>query len=152
MKIQLSILSFFVFTHFGCSLFSEENNLEESYIITISSSSISASNREPILITVTIENTLENTISWGSGSSSCQLSALVRINKNDFQLPINRYCVTDMVNWELNPGQTRSESWNWVGEYDDGSLIDTLGIGNYSIYGTAGDWISKFPVEVEIIE
>ncbi len=142
---QLFLLSAIGLIMIGCS----KSNQDEDYIITISSSEIVTSIQEPVTISVTIENLSENEISWGSGSSSCQLTAFVRINNKDYSIDI-KFCTADYSPWILDPNETRTESWNWIGEYFHDSVFDTLDSGTYTIYGAAGDWISESPIEVEV--
>lgn len=145
---QLFILSAIGLIMIGCS----QSNQDEDYIITISSSEIITSIQEPATISVTIENLSENEISWGSGSSTCQLKAFVKINNIDYSIFIHRACTYDYIPWVLDPGHIRTESLNWIGEYSHNSVFDTLDPGTYTLYGAAGDWISDSSIEVEVTD
>ncbi len=92
----------------------------------------------PITLTITANNTGDEVIAWGEGSSSCQLSAVVLIDTDQFPIDL-RVCTMDLVPQELAAGETRTESWAWHGEFLVQGALDTLPHGEYRIQATAGN-------------
>ena len=102
-----------------------------------------------ITVTVIAENPTDSAIEFGTGSSSCQLTAVVRFNNQDYSIASNRVCLTDYVVHSLDPGEQISENWIWYGEiYVDGAP-QPLPVGTYEIRGAAGQYNSS-PAIVDI--
>lgn len=91
----------------------------------------------PITLTITATNKGDEVFAWGEGSSSCQLSAVVLIDTDQFPIDL-RMCTMDLVPQELAAGETRTESWVWHGEFLVQGALDTLPHGEYRIQATAG--------------
>lgn len=91
----------------------------------------------PITLTVNASNTGDEPITWGEGSSSCQLSAVVLVGTDEFPVDV-RVCTMDLVPQELAPGETRTESWEWRGELLVQGRVDTLPRGEYRVQAFAG--------------
>ena len=92
----------------------------------------------PLVITVTAVNQGEERVVWGQGSSSCQLTAEV-LDAGVYYPIGDRVCTADYGPQGLDPGASRTETWEWDGTYrrDDGAV--TLQSGAYQIRGRAGD-------------
>lgn len=91
----------------------------------------------PIALTITAANTGDEVVTWGEGSSSCQLSAIVFVGTDEFPIDL-RMCTADVVPQELAPDGTRTESWEWRGELLVQGRVDTLPRGEYRIQAVAG--------------
>lgn len=88
--------------------------------------------------TVTVQNTSAERITWGMGSSSCQLSLIV-IADNVRHRADFRACTDDLGEQGLNPGETRVEVFSWGGHVPDieGQPF-LLPDGRYRVVGAAG--------------
>jgi len=102
-------------------------------------------------VTVTAENPTTLPIEFGSGSSNCQLSAVIRIDNQDHSMPSSRPCLADYVVQSLGPGEHRVESWIWYGEILVEGELEHLPTGSYEIRGVAGAYKSH-PLNVEILD
>ena len=148
MRIALRLLSFAAFTAAlaGCSL-GDENKLE----LTVSVSNAVVSPGEAVRISVTAENVGSTRISWGHGSSTCQLHVVARVDGRDYLAPdITRICTADYVEMALDPGQGRTESFDWTGHIARDSLV-MLPPGTYGIRGAAGDNWKSPPLSLQVV-
>jgi len=67
---------------------------------------------------VTVENTGSERITWGMGSSSCQLSLFVIAD--GIRHPVNHeVCTDDLGEQGLNAGERRTEDFEWGGAVPD---------------------------------
>lgn len=99
---------------------------------------------------VTVENNGTGRITWGMGSSSCQFSLFVIAD--DIRHPIEeRVCTADLVEQGLDPGESRSETFEWDGHIPDieGQPF-LLPEGKYQVIGTAGSESSSKPISVTV--
>jgi hypothetical protein len=137
----------------GCSLFHDEDCRDLAGLrVTISASGHRTSRLDPVIITVTAENTGDSRVVWGYGSSTCQLGAVVRIDGADYRTGEIRGCTQDVVELWLDPGQTRTESWGWYGGIWTDQGGEVLPAGRYRLYGTAGSWVSSNGIVIEVFE
>ncbi|NIN98771.1 MAG: hypothetical protein GTN93_21200 [Anaerolineae bacterium] len=132
----------------GCSLFEDEENLE----VRISASASVASPSDPVTLTVTAENRGGSRVLWGKGSSTCQLTTVVRVEGREYPAPdITKVCTADLVEAGLDPGETRTEVFHWRGH---ATLPDTFGVllpGKYEVRGAAGNKARSAPVVIEVM-
>ncbi len=90
-------------------------------------------------VTVTLTATSTgDAVAWGQGSSSCQLTAVVRVDGTDHSIDL-RGCTDDLVLQGVTAGGTRVEQWTWSGEYLAESGFEPLPAGRYHLYALAGD-------------
>ena len=90
-------------------------------------------------VTVTLTATSTgDAVAWGQGSSSCQLTAVVRVEGTDYSIDL-RGCTDDLVLQGVTAGGTRVEQWTWSGEYLVESGFEPLPAGRYHLYALAGD-------------
>ena len=130
----------------SCSLFDDDD-----LRVTISTDEIVLSPGEELWISVTAENHGNTRISWGEGSTTCQLHLVVRFHSVDHVAPvIGRLCTSDMREMALDPGETETDVLPWTGYiYRDSLLL--LPPGKYEIRGAAGDVAKSEPVEIEVV-
>lgn len=76
-------------------------------------------------------------VAWGQGSSSCQLTAVVRVDGDDYPIDV-RPCTDDLVLQGVGHGMTLTEAFSWNAEYVVGGKLDTLDAGRYQLYALAG--------------
>lgn len=137
----------------GCSLFHDEDCKDLAGLrVTISASGHRTSRLDPVLITVTAENTGDSRVVWGYGSSTCQLGAVVRIGGTDYHSHEIRGCSRDVVELWLDPGQSRTENWGWRGGILTHKGGEVLPPGRYRLYGAAGSWLSSDGIVIEVLE
>lgn len=105
-------------------------------VLTLSSSDVSVS--DSVTLTVTATNAGSERIVWGHGSSSCQLTAWVRVGLRTVQID-DRACTEDLAPQGLDSGESRTESWKWNAVVFDAGTVDTLPPGGYRLVATAGD-------------
>jgi hypothetical protein len=105
---------------------------------------------EPALIHVTATNAGERPVSWGPGSSNCQLHLLVRVEGGERFAPINRICTGDSRMYTLRPGESRTESMTWEGIVQQGDAVVRLEPGTYEVRGAAGRFATSRPVPIEV--
>ncbi|MGH7599251.1 MAG: hypothetical protein ACREOI_23075 [bacterium] len=130
---------------YGCSIFGEDERVE----VALAASAATVSSTNPVTINVTANNQGEGRVVWGRGSSSCQLGAVIQVGNENCRIDI-RACTSDLAEQGLEPGEHRNESWLWDGQIFQNNQAGPLPAGRYKIYGTAGGWLSKAPIEIEI--
>lgn len=91
----------------------------------------------PITVTISATST-GDPVAWGQGSSSCQLTAVVRVDGEDHSIDV-RGCTDDLVLQGVVAGGTLTEQWTWSGEYVVDGVLDTLPVGRHRLYALAGD-------------
>jgi hypothetical protein len=130
----------------ACSLF-DGDDLD----ISVSAPGGVVSPGEALAVEVTAENRGDSRVTWGEGSSTCQLHLEVRLDGHDYLAPaVPRICTADYVEMGLDPGQARTEVLSWAG-YVLRDSLELLLPGTYALRGAAGsDWKSP-PIEVEIV-
>ena len=106
--------------------------------VTLSTSSPTFPADGPFGITVTAVNQSSRRVQWGEGSSGCQLDAVIRVAGRDYSVLATRVCTADFGPHALEPGASRTETWEWEGEYltDDGLV--PVPAGTYQFRGRAG--------------
>jgi len=91
----------------------------------------------PVTVTLTATST-GDAVTWGQGSSSCQLTAVVRVAGRDHSIDL-RGCTDDLVLQGVIADGTRVEQWTWSGEYLVDTGFEPLPAGRYELYALAGD-------------
>ena len=91
----------------------------------------------PVTVTITATST-GDAVAWGQGSSSCQLTAVVRVDGRDHSIDL-RGCTDDLVLQGVVAGGTRVEQWSWSGEYLTDTGFEPLPTGRYDLFALAGD-------------
>ena len=103
----------------------------------------------PFTFGITARNDGDEPITWGQGSSSCQLEAFVRVDGQDYRFA-SRVCTSDLAPQGLEPGASRTERLLFEGQYFDGTTPVPLPPGEYEFRGAAGDVARSRHVKVEI--
>ena len=111
-------------------------------------STVSPSN--PGEYVVAVENNGDERITWGIGSSSCQLSLFVIADNVRHRIDW-RVCTEDLIEQGLDPGESRSETFQWDGHVPDieGQPF-LLPEGRYQVIGTAGSEGESEPLSVRV--
>jgi hypothetical protein len=104
---------------------------------TANQSVASASN--PVTVTVTAENIGDRRVVWGHGSGSCQLGLVVRVGTTDLEAGPPRMCTMDYAEHGLDPGESRTEVFEWSGEALRDRTMIQLDPGVYELLGAAGE-------------
>ena len=88
---------------------------------------------------------------WGRGSSSCQLTLAVLTPVGQRYTADVRACTEDLVEQGLDPGASRTETFEWGGEaYQDGEMI-YLTPNTYRLIANAGQKGESQPLELQLI-
>ena len=106
--------------------------------VTITASATTVSRDAPIRIEVTASNRGDALVRWGAGSSSCQLGLRIESETSGQDVSLAVPCTMDMVDHELAPGASRSESWTWNATAGLGSE-EPVPPGRYRLVGFAGE-------------
>ena len=104
----------------------------------------------PATLTVRARNVGASRIVWGQGSSSCQLHAVARVEGVDRRTVESRICLDDIVEQGLDPGEVRTESWEWSGEVIFDAEPEALPPGRYEVRGAAGATLST-PIDMDVL-
>lgn len=124
---------------------------DDDIVLTILSQGGTASASSSVELTVTAVNRGDTRVVWGKGSSSCQLSAVVRLGLRDVEAAIPRGCTDDLAEQGLDPGESRTETFEWQGSVDLGPRFEPLPPGLYQVRGAAGsEWVSD-AVEIRVV-
>jgi hypothetical protein len=91
----------------------------------------------PVTVTLTATST-GDAVAWGQGSSSCQLTAVVRVAGKDHSIDL-RGCTDDLVLQGVVAGGSRVEQWSWNGQYLTDTGFEPLPAGRYELHALAGD-------------
>lgn len=136
-------------TVMGCAAFALDGDL----VVSSRVADDGATPGDPALIEVTAQNTGDSRIQWGNGSSSCQLSLVVRVDGEDWRAIDRRGCTLDYAPQALGAGESRTETIPWGGEVlrkgSQGPVM-RLEPGVYEVRGAAGDVASSAPVAVRV--
>lgn len=120
----------------GCAILDLGGDLE----VTITLDVPEASPGAPARMSVTARNTSSSRIVWGQGSGSCQLNAAAHVNGTWVPIdPVGGGCTKDVRQWGLDPGEFRTEVFNWDGRVVRGQQAEQLPPGTYPVRGEAGD-------------
>jgi hypothetical protein len=103
----------------------------------------------PITMTVVAENASSRRVTWGQGSSSCQLGAVVRVGQESREVFARRACTADLIEQGLDAGESRTESWEWGAEVFGEMGIDSVSPGTYLVRGAAGT--AAFSEELAVV-
>ena len=123
---------------------------EDPLVVTITASAPTVSADAPVSLTITIENTGDTRLEWGSGSSACRLFARVVVDDQEYAVPWDEVCTADMVTYALEPGATDTQTKTWDGSIGrDGGSVD-LPAGSYEVHG-AGGKLTSAPVTLEVV-
>ncbi len=120
----------------GCTLLAPHGLLVEAVAVDAV-----AAPDNPAMVRVTATNTGSTTVTWGRGSSTCQLHLRVRIDGVEYFAPDGRVCTRDLRTHALGPGESRTEGIDWSGWIQRGEGPDTrerLAPGKYELLGAAG--------------
>jgi len=117
----------------GCGDLFGSSDLE----LTLAVSDTLVGPNRSITVTLTATST-GDAVAWGQGSSSCQLTAVVRVDGADHGIDL-RGCTDDLVLQGVVAGGTLTEHWTWSGEYVVNGEFVTLPAGRYRLYALAGD-------------
>ena len=93
---------------------------------------------DPGVFNVTAENRGDDRVVWGMGSSSCQLGLIVQDVDGEWRSIDFRGCTDDLVEQGLDPGESRTESFEWGGTIVVNGQDQTLPSGQYRVRGVAG--------------
>jgi hypothetical protein len=118
----------------GCAELGPPGSLQ----VTLAVTGAHASPSDPAVITVTAVNNTTTRMSWGTGSSSCTLTAAVRVAGAWVPILGERVCTTDTTEHALDAGQTRTEAFGWHGHVRRNGQTELLAPGTYLIRGQAG--------------
>jgi hypothetical protein len=135
----------------GCSLSDSDDEACQDLVVTIEASQQVVSPSEYVTLTVTAQNRGPSRVVWGYGSSSCQLGAAVRIAGIDLPTHGVRACADDIAEHGLGPGESRQETWAWNGAVSGKQGPGYLAPGNYEVRGAAGAFLSRNPVNIEVV-
>lgn len=133
-----------------CSTLNDDSSGLVVFDVSVSADRYWTSSVDPCTLTVTVENSGNIRGLWGTGSSSCQLGAQVRLGHSDFPMVIDRVCSDDLAEQGLDAGAWRTERWIWDGRIFIGTSMKRLPAGIYRVFGAAGMWKSPESVEIEI--
>jgi hypothetical protein len=109
-----------------------------------------ASPEAPALITVTATNVGESRVTWGPGSSTCQLGLIVRVGGGDHHATAERICTADTRTFVLEPGESRSEVLEWDGQAQVDGEVVRLEPGDYELRGVAPPVGTSAPVVITL--
>lgn len=133
----------------GCALLDDDDSARLE--IGVSASSDTLAPESPIELTVKAFNSGEKPILLGIGSSSCWMSAVVRIDGVDLPIVDDRICTQDVAGQELAAGASRVESFSWSGTVIGDTGFEQLEPGTYRVYGKAGEFLSESFITIEVI-
>jgi hypothetical protein len=103
----------------------------------------------PITLTVTATNEGGEPVTWGEGSSSCQLRVIVVVGTDEIPVGL-RPCTRDFVPLTLAAGDLRTESWEWRGNIALDGKLDTLPGGEYRLQALAGTLARSDPLVIRV--
>lgn len=149
-RSPLPLVAFGALALAACSLFAAG-----ALHVTAAPDAFTTAPGEPVTIIVTAENTGDDRVEWGEGSSSCQLRLLVRVDGEDLVAPQSRACTDDLAPWTLGPGGSRTESFAWEGlvrRDERGGPIERLAPGTYELRGAAGSAAYSEAIRIELRE
>lgn len=133
----------------GCTSVVAPNPLQ----VTTSADPAVTSPAEPAVVRVTVTNLGDERVTWGRGSSTCQLHLLVRVGGVDLPASYTRICSLDLDELSLKPGASRTEGIRWAGHVqgkNSGDPPRLLMPGLYKVRGAAGRTAGE-PVLVRVL-
>jgi len=104
--------------------------------VTAVSDAAVATPSQPALVQVTATNTGSGAVSWGPGSSICRLALMVR-NEGAWHVVPRGPCTADVVTYVLQPGESRTETIAFDGQYNTAAGTVTLRAGSFELRGAA---------------
>jgi hypothetical protein len=111
-----------------------------------------ATPERPAVIEITVTNEGNRRATYGSGSSTCQLHLLVRVEGVDRFAATERMCTADHRTYTLEPGASRSETLAWDGRAWIGNAAVQLEPGEFEVRGAAGHKAMSVPVIITLQE
>ncbi len=111
---------------------------EGTIVVTLSTSEAIVSPQAPATISVTARNQSQERVTWGRGSSSCQLTLAVLTPAGQRYAADVRACTEDLVEQGLDAGATRTETFEWGGEAYQGGEMIFLAADSYRLIANAG--------------
>jgi len=111
-----------------------------------------ATPEQPAVIEVTVTNESHRRVTYGSGSSTCRLHLLVRVEGSDRFVATERICTADHRTHTLEPGASRTETLEWDGRAWIGNEAVQLEPGQYEVRGGAGHKAMSAPVLITLQE
>jgi hypothetical protein len=100
---------------------------------------------------VTAVNRGNERVTWGTGSSSCQLGLTVQDADAQRHSIDFRICTSDQVEQGLDPGASRTETFLWGGWIVLNGETRTLPSGEYRVRGVAGEREESAPILVTVL-
>jgi len=135
----------------GCLLSDDDDDRDSAgLVLAIAASEPSVAPTEFARIDVSGVNAGKRRVVWGRGSSSCQFSAIARVDGKFYHALDERACTDDLAEQGLDPGRSRAESWTWNGLILKNGGWEQLPAGVYTLYAAAGDHTSRHPVTVRV--
>jgi hypothetical protein len=124
---------------------------ESLYLVAVAENG-AATPEQPAVIEVTVTNEGNRRVTYGSGSSTCQLHLLVRVDGADRFAATERICTADHRTYTLEPGASRMETLEWDGRAWIGDEAVHLEPGEYEVRGAAGHKAMSAPVIISLQE
>jgi hypothetical protein len=118
--------------------------------VTIAAEDAVVAPERPITIHVTATNVGDRSVTWGPGSSTCQLHLLVHVEQEEQFAPVRRVCTADSRMFRLHPGESRTEVIEWDGLVHQGGELVRLAPGTYDVRGAAGRFAVSEPRPIEV--
>jgi hypothetical protein len=122
---------------------------DEGLGLTITFSDTVVTPDQPVLITLTAMN-LGDSVVWGTGSSSCQLDALLLIGVEERRIDVLRGCTDDLATQGLGRGEALTERWPWNGAALIDGTAETLPEGVYEVVAVAGEVARSEPRTIRV--
>ncbi len=132
--------------------FSSSSKISRSSNVEAVAERAVATAEQPALIEVTATNTGSRRLTYGSGSSTCRLHRLVRVDGTDRFAATERLCTADYRTHTLEPGASHTETLQWDGQVQIGAEIVRLEPGEYEVRGAAGHKGRSAPVLIALEE
>jgi len=132
---RLAIAIGYLFAIAGCSILGLGGDLDVTIVLDVPEASPGA----PARMSVTARNTSSSRIDWGQGSGSCQLNAAASVNGTWISIGSQGGCTKDLRQWSLDPGESRTEVFDWNGRVVRRGQFEQLPPGTYHVRGEAGD-------------
>lgn len=108
----------------------------------------------PASLSVTATNVGYAVASWDRGSSSCQLTLVVRVQGKDVYAPHDAgVCTMDLAPRTLAPGESRTENLRWSGHAQLGITRESVVLlppGTYEVRGAAGRQFVGAPILITV--
>jgi hypothetical protein len=131
----------------GCALTAPES----LHVVAVAENAVATPER-PAVIAVTVTNEGNRRVTYGSGSSTCQLHLLVRVDGLHRFAATERICTADHRTHTLEPGASRMETLEWDGRAWIGNEAVQLEPGDYEVRGAAGHKAMSEPLVITLQE